>query len=81
MWVVKEFGLNRFVSEQPAYNLLDRRLECEFIPMAQTYGIAIMPCSPTAGGFLTGKYRRGVLEVQLTAEDHTRLNAVAPPGG
>jgi aryl-alcohol dehydrogenase-like predicted oxidoreductase len=59
LWVSKEYGLNRFISEQPAYNLLDRRLEREFVPMAQTYGIAIMPWSPTAGGFLTGKYRRG----------------------
>jgi aryl-alcohol dehydrogenase-like predicted oxidoreductase len=58
LWVSKEYGLNRFVSEQPAYNLLDRRLEREFLPMAQTYGIAIIPWSPTAGGFLTGKYRR-----------------------
>jgi aryl-alcohol dehydrogenase-like predicted oxidoreductase len=59
LWVSKELGLNRFVSEQPAYNLLDRRLEREFVPMAQTYGIAILPWSPTAGGFLTGKYKRG----------------------
>ncbi len=59
LWVSKELHLNRFVCEQPAYNLLDRRLERELIPMAQTYGIAIIPWSPTAGGFLTGKYMRG----------------------
>ena len=53
------WGLNRFVSEQPPYNLLDRRAERELIPMAQTYGIGILPWSPLAGGFLTGKYRRG----------------------
>lgn len=58
LWVSKEYGLNRFVSEQPAYNLLDRRLERELVPMAQTYGLAILPWSPTAGGFLTGKYTR-----------------------
>lgn len=58
LWVSKEYNLNRFVCEQPAYNLLDRRIERELIPMAQTYGIAIIPWSPTAGGFLTGKYRR-----------------------
>ena len=58
LWVSKEYGLNRFICEQPAYNLLDRRAERELIPMAQTYGIAIIPWSPTAGGFLTGKYRR-----------------------
>jgi aryl-alcohol dehydrogenase-like predicted oxidoreductase len=58
LWVSKEYDLNRFICEQPAYNLLDRRVERELIPMAQTYGIAIIPWSPTAGGFLTGKYRR-----------------------
>ncbi len=59
LWVSKELGLNRFVCEQPPYNLLDRRAERELMPMAQTYGISIIPWSPLAGGFLTGKYRRG----------------------
>lgn len=60
LWAAKEYGLNRFVCEQPAYNLLDRRIERELVPMAQTYGIAIIPWSPTAGGFLTGQYQRDV---------------------
>lgn len=59
LWVSKEYGLNRFVCEQPAYNLLDRRAERELLPMARTYGLAVIPWSPAAGGFLTGKYRRG----------------------
>lgn len=59
LWVSKELGLNRFVAEQPPYHLLDRRPERELIPMAQTYGIAILPYSPLAGGFLAGIYRRG----------------------
>ncbi len=59
LWVSKELHLNRFVSEQPPYHILDRRVERELIPMAQTYGFAILPWSPLAGGFLTGKYRRG----------------------
>lgn len=59
LWVSKEYGLHRFISEQPVYNLLDRRLERELIPMAQTYGIAVIPWSPLAGGLLTGKYERG----------------------
>ena len=58
LWVSKEYGLNRFVTEQPPYHLLDRRIERELVPMAQTYGIALIPWSPLAGGFLTGKYRR-----------------------
>ena len=59
LWVAKELGLNRFVSEQPPYHLLDRSIEREMIPMAQSYGLAILPWSPLARGFLTGKYRRG----------------------
>jgi len=59
LWVSKELGLNRFVCEQAPYNLLDRRIERELIPMCQTYGIGIIPWSPLAGGILTGKYRAG----------------------
>jgi len=59
LWVAKELGLNRFVSEQPPYNLLDRRIERELLPMARTFGLAVIPWSPLAGGLLTGKYRRG----------------------
>jgi len=58
-WVSKELGLNRFVSEQPPYHLLDRSIERELIPMAQSYGLAIIPWSPLARGFLTGRYKRG----------------------
>jgi len=59
LWASKELGLNRVVCEQPPYHLLDRRVERELIPMAQTFGMAILPWSPLAGGFLTGKYKRG----------------------
>ncbi len=58
LWVSKEYGLNRFVCEQPPYHILDRRIERELIPMAQTYGFALIPWSPLAGGLLTGKYTR-----------------------
>lgn len=58
LWVSKEYGLERFVCEQPPYNLLDRRIERELLPMARTYGFAIIPWSPLAGGLLTGKYTR-----------------------
>ena len=59
LWVSKDMGLNRVVSEQPPYNLLDRRIEREIVPMAQTYGLALLPWSPLAEGFLTGKYHQG----------------------
>ncbi len=59
LWVSKELGLNRFVTEQPPYHILDRRIERELIPLAQTHGLGIIPWSPLAGGLLTGKYHRG----------------------
>ena len=58
LWASKELGLNRFVCEQPPYNLLDRRIERELLPMAQTFGVGIIPWSPIAGGLLSGKYNR-----------------------
>jgi aryl-alcohol dehydrogenase-like predicted oxidoreductase len=58
LWAAKELGLNRFVSEQMAYNLLDRTAEREVIPAAQTFGMALLPWAPLCGGLLTGKYKR-----------------------
>jgi len=58
LWVSKELGLNRLVSEQPAYHMLDRTIERELLPMAQTHGLAIIPWGPLCGGLLTGKYDR-----------------------
>lgn len=50
LWVAKELQLNRFVCEQPPYNLLDRRIERELLPFCRTYGVAIIPWAPIAGG-------------------------------
>jgi aryl-alcohol dehydrogenase-like predicted oxidoreductase len=59
LWASKELGLNRFVCDQPPYHMLDRRIERELVPMALTFGIGIIPWSPLARGFLTGKYTAG----------------------
>ena len=56
LWTSEKLCLNRFVTEQPPYNLLDRRIERELIPACQHFGLGIIPWSPLAGGFLTGKY-------------------------
>ncbi|MFP4054652.1 MAG: aldo/keto reductase [Phycisphaerae bacterium] len=58
LWIAKELGLNRFVSEQPPYHPLERRIERELVPLCRTYGIAIIPWAPIAEGFFSGKYRR-----------------------
>jgi aryl-alcohol dehydrogenase-like predicted oxidoreductase len=48
--------LARYVSEQPPYNLLDRRIENELIPLAERYQLAILPWAPLAQGVLAGRY-------------------------
>lgn len=48
--------LVRYVTEQPPYNLLDRRIENELIPLAQRYALGILPWSPLAMGMLAGRY-------------------------
>lgn len=54
-----ELRLARYISEQPPYNLLDRRIENELVPLCQKYGLAILPWSPLAGGILAGRYADG----------------------
>ncbi|HXF83033.1 MAG TPA: aldo/keto reductase [bacterium] len=51
-------GYARFVVEQPPYNLLDRRIENELVPMCQAYGLGIFPWAPAAMGVLLGRYSR-----------------------
>ncbi len=49
----------RYVSEQPPYNLLDRRIENELLPLAARYNLAILPWGPIAQGLLAGRYQAG----------------------
>lgn len=49
-------GYARIVSEQSPYNLLDRRVENELVPLAQAYGVGLLPWSPIAMGMLAGRY-------------------------
>jgi aryl-alcohol dehydrogenase-like predicted oxidoreductase len=55
--VSERHGLARYVSEQPPYNLLDRRIENELVPLALRYGIALLPWAPLAQGVLAGRYQ------------------------
>ena len=52
-------GYDRFVSLQPQYSLVERQIELEVLPAARANGMAVLPWSPLAGGFLSGKYVRG----------------------
>ncbi len=68
-YVSRELGLNRFVSEQPPYNLLDRRIERELLPFCRTYNYAVIPWSPLAGGQLSGKYLADAKEGRYATSD------------
>jgi aryl-alcohol dehydrogenase-like predicted oxidoreductase len=58
-WVAKERGLERYVTEQPPYSLLVRHVENDVLPTALEYDMGVIPWSPLAGGWLSGKWRKG----------------------
>lgn len=58
LWTSEQLGIARFVSMQNFYNLCYREEEREMISLCQDQGIALIPWSPLARGFLTGKYKR-----------------------
>jgi len=57
-WTARHLGLNAFVSCQERYNLLEREVETAVLPVAERYGLGLIPFSPLCNGLLTGKYRR-----------------------
>lgn len=60
LWTSDRFHLARFDSLQPHYSLVHREeFERELTEVCRTYGLGVIPYSPLAGGFLTGKYRQG----------------------
>ncbi|MGH2354485.1 MAG: aldo/keto reductase [Chloroflexota bacterium] len=59
MWAAERLGGPPWVADQPRYSLVDRSIEQDVVPFAQATGYGLVPHSPLAGGFLTGKYRRG----------------------
>jgi len=58
-WTAERRGRERFVTEQPPYSILVRGPESEVLPTCQRYGMGVMTWSPLAGGWLTGRYRKG----------------------
>jgi aryl-alcohol dehydrogenase-like predicted oxidoreductase len=71
-WVARERGLSRFVCEQPPYSILARGIESDVLPTCREHGIGVIPWSPLAGGWLSGRWRKG-------AEDlSSRRSAMIP---
>jgi len=58
LWRSKTRGLERFVTLQAQYSLVVRDLEREHVPVCKQWGVGLLPWSPLAGGFLSGKYTK-----------------------
>jgi aryl-alcohol dehydrogenase-like predicted oxidoreductase len=57
-WTARDRGREQFRSEQPPYSILTRGVEAEVLPACQRYGMGVIPYSPLAGGWLSGRYRK-----------------------
>jgi aryl-alcohol dehydrogenase-like predicted oxidoreductase len=64
--LAKDNGWSRFISLQPIYSALNRSIENEVLPLCAEEGLGVIVYNPLAGGFLTGKYRRGETPPQGT---------------
>jgi aryl-alcohol dehydrogenase-like predicted oxidoreductase len=58
-WIAERRGRERFVCEQPPYSILVRGIERDVLPVAEGHGMGVIPWSPLAGGWLSGRYRKG----------------------
>ncbi len=72
-WAAERRHRERFVCEQPPYSMLVRGVEAEVLPTCQKYGMGVIPWSPLAGGWLSGRWRKG-------AEGLTSRRAERIPG-
>lgn len=57
--VAEPCGWSGFATVQPHYHMFERSIESELLPYCKAFDVGIIPYFPLAGGFLTGKYRRG----------------------
>jgi aryl-alcohol dehydrogenase-like predicted oxidoreductase len=58
-WTAERRNRERFVCEQPPYSILVRGIEADVLPTCDRYGMGVIPWSPLAGGWLSGKWRHG----------------------
>jgi aryl-alcohol dehydrogenase-like predicted oxidoreductase len=77
-WTARTRGLERFVSAQNEYSLLDTSAEAELVPALQRFGVGLLPYYPLANGLLTGKYGRGG-RPQGTRLSESRYDGYATP--
>jgi aryl-alcohol dehydrogenase-like predicted oxidoreductase len=59
LWTSDKLNLNRFICTQPLYNLVNRDIEVELLPLCKAHGVGVVTYSPLARGILTAKYAPG----------------------
>jgi aryl-alcohol dehydrogenase-like predicted oxidoreductase len=62
-WAAERRGRERFVCEQPPYSLLVRGVEADVLPTCRRYGMGVIPWSPLAGGWLSGRWRKDAADL------------------
>jgi aryl-alcohol dehydrogenase-like predicted oxidoreductase len=62
-WVARDRRLRRFVCEQPPYSILARGIEADVLPACLDLGMGVIAWSPLAGGWLSGRWRKGAADL------------------
>jgi aryl-alcohol dehydrogenase-like predicted oxidoreductase len=76
LWTSETHGLARYECLQPLYNLIERGLDAELLPLCRAKGVGVIAWSPLAGGWLTGKYRADVAsDARLSDPNRRQMGA------
>jgi aryl-alcohol dehydrogenase-like predicted oxidoreductase len=67
-WDAERRSRERFVTEQPPYSILARGIEADVLPVCAKYGMGVLSWSPLAGGWLSGKFGKGLDNTSRRAE-------------
>ena len=72
-WTAEQRNRQRFVCEQPPYSMLVRGIEADVLPACERYRMGVIPWSPLAGGWLSGRWRLSAEERDLTSRRASRI--------
>lgn len=72
-FIARELGTNKFISCQEEWNVLNRKIEIDVVPMMEAYGLGMLPYFPLASGLLTGKYKKDAMPEGARLTDMPRF--------
>ena len=78
-WVAERRNRERFVCEQPPYSMLARGIEADVLPTCERHGMGVITWSPLAGGWLSGRWRKGAEEIAARGRHESRSYDLAMP--